>query len=117
LEERLRFEALLADLSPASSTCRPTSVIFPLAATGRVFGALSFGTLAAEREWPDVLVQRLQLMADIFANALARQQSEQALRQALDDVTRLKQQLEAEKPICARQPRRRRATLWAPRRP
>jgi transcriptional regulator with GAF, ATPase, and Fis domain len=73
-----------------------SDMIFPLAATGRVFGALSFGTLSAEREWPDVLVQRLQLMADIFANALARQQSEQALRRALDDVTRLKQQLEAE---------------------
>ena len=73
-----------------------SAVIFPLAATGRVFGALSFGTLSAEREWPDGLVQRLQLMADIFANALARQQSEQALRRALDDVTRLKQQLEAE---------------------
>jgi transcriptional regulator with GAF, ATPase, and Fis domain len=73
-----------------------SNAIFPLASTGRVFGALSFGTLTAEREWPDVLVQRLQLMADIFANALARQQSEQALRRALDDVTRLKQQLEAE---------------------
>jgi transcriptional regulator with GAF, ATPase, and Fis domain len=73
-----------------------STLIFPLASTGRVFGALSFGTLAAEREWPDILVQRLQLMADIFANALARQQSEQALRRALEDVTRLKQQLEAE---------------------
>jgi formate hydrogenlyase transcriptional activator len=73
-----------------------SNLIFPLASTGRVFGALSFGTLAAEREWPEVLVQRLQLMADIFANALARQRSEQALRRALDDVTRLKRQLEAE---------------------
>ncbi len=41
-------------------------------------------------------MQRLQLLADIFANALARQRSEQALRRALDDATRLKQQLEAE---------------------
>jgi len=73
-----------------------SNAIFPLAAAGRVFGALSFGTLRAEREWPDVLVQRLQLMADIFANALARQQSEQTLQRALADVTRLKQQLEAE---------------------
>ncbi len=73
-----------------------SNVIFPLAATGRVLGALSFGTLRSEREWPVVLVQRLQLMADIFANALARQRSEEALRRALDDVTRLKQQLEAE---------------------
>jgi formate hydrogenlyase transcriptional activator len=73
-----------------------SNAIFPLASTGRVFGALSFGALTAERAWPDVLVQRLQLMADIFANALARQQGERALRRALDDVTRLKQQLEAE---------------------
>ena len=73
-----------------------SDAIFPLGSTGRVFGALSFGTLTAEREWPDVIVQRLQLVADIFANALARQRSEQVLQRALDDVTRLKQQLEAE---------------------
>ena len=71
-------------------------MVFPLTATGRVVGALSFGALTAEREWPDVLVQRLQLLADIFANALARQQAERALQRALADVTRLKQQLEAE---------------------
>jgi len=73
-----------------------SNVIFPLASTGRVFGALSFGTLTAERAWPNGLVQRLQLMADIFANALARQRSEQSLQRALADVTRLKQQLEVE---------------------
>ena len=73
-----------------------SNAIFPLASTGRVFGALSFGTLMAERPWPDVLVQRLQLVADIVANALARQRSEQTLQRALADVTRLKQQLEAE---------------------
>ena len=73
-----------------------STLIFPLASSGRVFGALSFGALTAERGWPDVLVQRLQLMADLFANALARQRNEQALRRALDDVTRLTQQLEAE---------------------
>jgi transcriptional regulator with GAF, ATPase, and Fis domain len=71
-------------------------LLFPLAAGGRVFGALSFGTLTAERAWPAGLVARLQLLADIFANALARQQSERALQTALTDVTRLQQQLEAE---------------------
>jgi transcriptional regulator with GAF, ATPase, and Fis domain len=73
-----------------------SNLICPRASTGQVFGALSFGTLRAEREWPDILVQRLQLMADIFANALARQRNEQALRRALDDITRLTRQLEAE---------------------
>jgi formate hydrogenlyase transcriptional activator len=94
------LEALPAEAARDKESFRniqqKSDAIFPLASTGRVFGALSFGTLTAEREWPDVLVQRLQLMADIFANALARQRSEQALQRALDDVTRLKQQLEAE---------------------
>jgi len=94
------LEELPAEAGPDKESFRTiqqkSNLIFPLASTGRVFGALSFGTLSAEREWPDVLVQRLQLMADIFANALARQRSEQALRGALDEVTRLKQQLEAE---------------------
>ena len=84
------------DQASFHSIHQKSNLIFPLASTGRVFGALSFGTLTVEREWPDVLVQRLQLMADIFANALARQRSEQALQRALDDVTRLKQQLETE---------------------
>ncbi len=71
-------------------------VIFPLASTGRVFGALSFGTLAAQRAWPAGLVQRLKLLAEIVGNALARQRGDRALQHALADVTRLKQQLEAE---------------------
>ncbi len=73
-----------------------SAVIFPLTSTGGVFGALAFDTVTTEREWPDILVQRLLLLADIFANALSRQRGEQALRRALDDVTRLTQQLEAE---------------------
>ena len=93
--EELPAEAV-RDQAAFRSLQQKSDLIFPLASTGRVFGALSFGTLSAEREWPDVLVQRLQLMADIFANALARQRSELALQDALADVTRLKQQLEAE---------------------
>jgi transcriptional regulator with GAF, ATPase, and Fis domain len=94
------LEALPADAARDKESFRKirqkSVAIFPLASSGRVFGALSFGTLTAERAWPDVLVQRLQLMADIVANALARQRSEQTLQRALADVTRLKQQLEAE---------------------
>lgn len=99
----VRF-ATLEELPPEAAQDRDSfraiqqksGLVFPLAATGRVLGALSFDTLRTERTWPDLLVHRLQLMADIFANALARQRSERALRHALDDVMRLKQQLEAE---------------------
>ena len=73
-----------------------SAVILPLGASGRVIGALAFGTRTAEREWPDVVVQRLQVLADTVGNTLARHQGERALRHALEDVTRLKQQLEAE---------------------
>jgi signal transduction histidine kinase len=49
---------------------------------GPPVGALGFSTRRAECEWPDVLVRRLQLVAQIFANALARKRTEQALRES-----------------------------------
>jgi len=96
--------AAVEDL-PAGAACdqaafraggQKSLVAFPLTSTAGVFGALAFGTLAAARTWPAILVQRLQLLGDIVANALGRCQSEQALRRALEDVTRLTKQLEAE---------------------
>ena len=56
---RVRFTRL-AELPPAAhrdqaafrALRQQSGVIFPLAATGRVFGALSFGTLTAEHAWP-----------------------------------------------------------------
>jgi two-component system sensor kinase FixL len=55
-------------------------------------GALTFSTLGAERVWPDELVQRLQLLGEVFANILSRRQSEmeaQRLRQDLSHVGRV----------------------------
>jgi signal transduction histidine kinase len=43
-------------------------------------GALAFNTVRGERNWPEELVNRLQLVAQIFANALDRKRTEQALR-------------------------------------
>ena len=42
------------------------------------------------------LVNRLRLVAEVFANALARRASEEALRHALETVEALKERLEAE---------------------
>jgi PAS domain S-box-containing protein len=54
---------------------------------------LAFNTLQAERDWPDALVKRLQLVAHVFANALVRrrhelnlQQSEERLAMAADSA-------------------------------
>jgi formate hydrogenlyase transcriptional activator len=69
----------------------------PLAAGGRpTLGSLSFNTLTAERPWPDRLVQRIRLIAEVFANALERKRAEEALRQSYAEVKRLKSQLEVE---------------------
>ena len=54
---------------------------FPLyVGDGPVFGVLAFDATTRERDWPLALVKRLQLLAQVFANALARKHTEQALK-------------------------------------
>jgi len=56
-------------------------VAFPLSpGGGQLISALSFNTVREERPWPDETVNRLHLVAQIFANALARKRADQALR-------------------------------------
>lgn len=60
----------------------------PLVAGDLVLGSLSFTTALGERAWPDELVQRLQLLAGVLANVLARRRADGALREsrALSDA-------------------------------
>src|SRR5208283_3610159 len=56
---------------------------FPLSVgDGPAFGVLSFDSTTQERELPEALVRRLQLLAQVFANALARKRTEQELRES-----------------------------------
>jgi signal transduction histidine kinase/integral membrane sensor domain MASE1 len=57
-----------------------SELALPLVAGGHVLGGLAFVTIGRERTWPDELVGRLQLVAEVFANALARKENEDALR-------------------------------------
>ncbi|MGA7878235.1 MAG: sigma 54-interacting transcriptional regulator, partial [Desulfoferrobacter sp.] len=60
-----------------------TSLTFPLAAGDEPpIGAMSFNTMRAERSWPETIVKRLQLVTQIFTNALARKRSDQELRES-----------------------------------
>jgi PAS domain S-box-containing protein len=43
---------------------------------GRVFGVLGFAVTREERDWPKRVVQQFQLVAQIFANAIARKRAE-----------------------------------------
>ena len=80
------------DLPPEAAIDRATFVAIgtrsaasiPLVSVGTVIGALSFAILRAEREWPEDLIQRLRLLGEIFANALARRRAEAALRESED---------------------------------
>jgi PAS domain S-box-containing protein len=47
---------------------------------GVVLGAVSFNTMLSERTWPEEIVRRLQLVAEVFTNALARKRSDEELR-------------------------------------
>jgi hypothetical protein len=76
-----------AEAAVDRETCRQfgikAGVCVPLSVGGGApIGALGLNALRAERDWPDLLVRRLQLVAQILANALARQRADQALRES-----------------------------------
>jgi signal transduction histidine kinase len=63
-----------------------SNVTIPLKAGDRVIGAVTFGTLVQHRTWSPRLVQRLQTIAQVFANALDRKRSRQAIRRLSDEL-------------------------------
>jgi PAS domain S-box-containing protein len=58
-----------------------SNLTLPLSVGGATpVGALGFNTTREEHDWPDALVMRLQLVAQVFANSLARKRADEALR-------------------------------------
>ncbi|MDQ7823677.1 MAG: ATP-binding protein [Candidatus Eremiobacteraeota bacterium] len=65
-----------------------TSLTFPLApGGGPLIGALSFNDMQTDRNWSEVLMRRLELVAQIFANALARKRSDELLRESQERLS------------------------------
>ncbi len=50
-----------------------------LNAQGIPFGMVAFGQLTCERDWDDTIVQRLKLVGEVLANALAQARADEAL--------------------------------------
>ena len=73
-----------------------STVAIPLKAGGSVLGLLAFSFLRQHREWPPEVVSRLQMIAEIFANALVRKRSDEAIRAALAENQQLRERLERE---------------------
>ncbi|MCL4181414.1 MAG: PAS domain-containing protein [Verrucomicrobia bacterium] len=60
-----------------------SNLTFPLMTEGgQLIGGLSFNTVQKARSWPEEFVTRLELVAQIFANALARKRADQELRES-----------------------------------
>jgi formate hydrogenlyase transcriptional activator len=76
---------------PAEAACDKDSlrrygtnsvVVVPLRIGGGIFGALTFASAREREDWPERLVKRLQLVGEVFANAIARAHGEKALRES-----------------------------------
>jgi PAS domain S-box-containing protein len=81
----------LADLPAEAAvdreTCRSfgikSALCLPLSMGGEPpVGALGLNALQEERDWPDVLVKRLELVAQVFTNALARSRHDLTLQKS-----------------------------------
>ena len=102
----------MTDLPPEADRDRETyrqygtksTVLVPLSVgEGPVFGLLSFAVMRKERDWPETVVKKFTLIAQVFANALARKQAdterkrmEDQLLERLREIEALKQRLESE---------------------
>ena len=83
-----------------------STMIVPLMVSGKLVGAIAFGTMRAERHWPAALVPRLRLLADVFAGALARKRADQELRKSFEEIERLRERLRNENAYLKEESRR-----------
>ena len=85
-----------------------SNVTVPLIVSGRVIGALTFAAIREERNWPPDVVNRLTLIGQVFAGALARKRTETDLRRTLDENARLRDRLTQENVYLQREVKERR---------
>ena len=95
----------MSDLPPEAARDREnwrlygtkSTVVVPLSiGGGPIFGALSFVAIREERDWPERIVKGFQVIAQVFANALARKRADEEIRKHLQKIEELKQRLEQE---------------------
>jgi transcriptional regulator with GAF, ATPase, and Fis domain len=73
-----------------------SSVMFPLRVGSTPIGTISVSSLTKEHDWPEQRLAQFQLFGEIFASAIVRCEKERALRASLDEISSLKERLEAE---------------------
>jgi formate hydrogenlyase transcriptional activator len=97
--------AKMSDLPPEADRDRESyglygtksNVVVPLSVGGGPpFGVLTFAVLREERDWPEAVVKGFQLIAQVFASALARKRAEEQLQKYVREIEELKERLERE---------------------
>jgi formate hydrogenlyase transcriptional activator len=76
-----------------------SAAFVPVLLTGAapgVRGVLAAGSTTAAHEWTPATIEQLRLVSGVFSQALARKASQQALRQALDELHRLRERMPEE---------------------
>jgi transcriptional regulator with GAF, ATPase, and Fis domain len=74
-----------------------SNVLVPLSVGGGpIFGLLTFAIMREERDWPETVVKGFRLIAQVFANALARKRADEQLKKHVGEIEELKQRLERE---------------------
>ena len=74
-----------------------SNVVVPLARGGeKPFGALSFAVTQQEQPWSESVLRGLQLIAQVFANALERKRMQEELEQHVAEIEKLKEHLQQE---------------------
>ena len=95
----------MSDLPPEAGRDREShrlfrtksNVLVPLSVGGGpTFGVLTFAIMREERDWPETVVKGLQLIAQVFANALARKRADEQLKRHVGEIEELKKRLEKE---------------------
>ena len=57
-----------------------SNVTFPLKVGGKVIGAMAFGTVHREREWPQAIVNHLRVFVEMIASTIARTDAEKSFK-------------------------------------
>jgi PAS domain S-box-containing protein len=94
----------LDDLPPEANVDKQTyaewgirsALDIPIITGGSVVHVIAINSVKSERVWPEELFPRLQLLGEIFVNALERKQTRLELEKRLREIEELKQQLENE---------------------
>jgi signal transduction histidine kinase len=82
-----------ADIATLRALGTVSMLAIPLRIAGVVVGAFSLATIRAAREWPDAVVPRVRLLGEVFANALARRQSESRVYAAQAEAAQHRERL------------------------